>query len=57
MADEGAVVAIYNTHAEAEAAVKELETAGIDMKRLSIVGRDYRNAEHVVGATTAPATV
>jgi hypothetical protein len=30
MADEGAVVAIYNTHGEAEAAVKELETTGID---------------------------
>jgi Heat induced stress protein YflT domain len=49
MVDEGSVVAIYNTHTDAEAAVKELETAGIDMKRLSIVGKVYRNAEHVVG--------
>jgi len=43
------VVAIYKSHAEAEAAVKELQSSGFDMKKLSIVGRDYHTDEHVVG--------
>ena len=47
--DTNAVVAIYKSHLEAEAAVKELEHAGFDMKKLSIVGRDYHTDEHVVG--------
>jgi len=44
-----AVVAVYKSHAEAEAAVKELQHSGFDMKKLSIVGRDYHTDEHVVG--------
>ena len=44
-----AVVAIYKSHAEAETAVKELQQSGFDMKKLSIVGRDYHTDEHVVG--------
>jgi hypothetical protein len=32
-----------------EAAVKELQQSGFDMKKLSIVGRDYHTDEHVVG--------
>jgi hypothetical protein len=44
-----AVVATYNTHAQAENAVEELHKSGFDMKRLSIVGRDYHTEEHVVG--------
>jgi uncharacterized membrane protein len=44
-----AVVAIYKSHAEAEVAVKELQHSGFDMKKLSIVGRDYHTDEHVVG--------
>ena len=43
------VVAIFKTHPEAEAAVKELQQAGFDMKHLSIVGRDYHTDEHVIG--------
>jgi len=43
------VVTIYKSHAEAEAAVKELQKSGFDMKKLSIVGRDYQTEEHVVG--------
>jgi uncharacterized membrane protein len=44
-----AVVAIYKSHTEAEAAVKELQHSSFDMKKLSIVGRDYHTDEHVVG--------
>jgi hypothetical protein len=43
------VVAIYKSHIEAETAVKELQQSGFDMKKLSIVGRDYHTDEHVVG--------
>jgi len=42
-------VGIYNKHSEAEEAVKKLEKAGFDMKKLSIVGKDYHSEEHVVG--------
>ena len=43
------VVAVYKSHAEAEAAVKELQQSAFDMKKLSIVGRDQHTDEHVVG--------
>ena len=44
-----AVVATYKSHVEAEAAVNALQHSGFDMKKLSIVGRDYQTEEHVVG--------
>jgi uncharacterized membrane protein len=43
------VVAVYDTHLQAEQAVKELETSGFDMKKLSIVARNPHAEEHVVG--------
>ena len=43
------VVAIYNSHLEAEQAVKSLQQSGFNMKQLSIVGKDYHTEEHVVG--------
>ena len=46
---EQVAVAIYNTHDEAEQAVKTLERGGFDMRKLSIVGKDYHTEEHVVG--------
>ena len=49
MIKNNAVVAIYKSHTEAEAAVKELQQSGFDMKKLSIVGRDYHTDEQVVG--------
>jgi uncharacterized membrane protein len=47
--NKNSVVAIFNTHTEAEDAVKELEKSSFDMKKLSIVGKDYHSEEHVVG--------
>ena len=43
------VVAIYETHEQAEQAIKELQVAGVDMKSLSIAARDTHTDEHVVG--------
>jgi hypothetical protein len=47
--DTQSAVAIYNTHTEAESAVKELQKSGFDMKHLSIVGKGYHSEENVVG--------
>ena len=49
MPDTNAVVAVYDTHSGAENAVKELQRSGFDMKKLSVVGKDYHTDEHVVG--------
>jgi hypothetical protein len=49
MNDNNAIVAVYPSHGAAEAAVKELQISGFDMKKLSIVGRDYHTDEQVVG--------
>ena len=49
MTKNNSVVAIFKSHIEAETAVKELQQAGFDMKKLSIVGRDYHTDENVVG--------
>jgi uncharacterized membrane protein len=47
-----AVVAIYHTHEDAEAAVRELQHSGFDMRKLSVVGKDYQTDEDVVGYYT-----
>jgi uncharacterized membrane protein len=49
MKQENAVVGIYESHEKAEGAVKELDRSGFDMKKLSIVGKDYHTDKHVVG--------
>jgi uncharacterized membrane protein len=49
MNKSNSIVAIYPSHTAAESAVKELQRSGFDMKKLSIVGRDYHTEEHVVG--------
>src|ERR1700743_52610 len=49
MTDTNAVAAVYETHAAADDAVKELQKAGFDMKKLSVVGKDYHTDEQVVG--------
>ncbi len=43
------VVAVFHNHSAAERAVKGLERAGIDLKKISIVGKDYHTEEHVTG--------
>jgi hypothetical protein len=43
------VVAIFHTHPEAEQAVKDLQHAGIDMRTVSIIAKEYHTDEQVVG--------
>jgi hypothetical protein len=49
MSEQSAVIGIFKSHTEAETGIKELQRAGFDMKKLSIVGKDYHPEEHVVG--------
>ncbi|MGD0291988.1 MAG: general stress protein, partial [Candidatus Binataceae bacterium] len=49
MTKTNSVVAIYDTHSQAEEAVRNLQKSGFDMKKLSIVRKDYHSEEHVTG--------
>ena len=51
MSEKNLVVSVFNSHPEAEAAIKELQKAGFDMQKLSVVGKDYQTDEHVVGCS------
>ena len=47
--NESNCVAVFDRHQDAEAAIRDLQRAGFDMKKLSIIGRDYHTEEHAVG--------
>ncbi|SEF43845.1 hypothetical protein SAMN05421819_0021 [Bryocella elongata] len=49
MSAVNSIVAIYSTHEQAEAAVKELQQSGVDMKSLSIAAKNTHTDEHVIG--------
>ena len=49
MIDKNSCVGIFNTHQEAETAIKDLGKAGFDMKKLSIVGKGYHSEEDAIG--------
>jgi len=42
-------ISIFKTRQEAEQAIKELDHAGFDMEKISIVGKDYEREEKVTG--------
>jgi hypothetical protein len=47
------VIAIYNKHTDAEEAVAQLNEASFDVKKISIIGKDYHTEEKVIGYYTA----
>lgn len=49
MQGEAAAIAVYDNHPGAEEAVRTLYEDGFDMTKLSIIGRDFRADERVVG--------
>jgi uncharacterized membrane protein len=49
MAVNNSVVAVYRTHEEADLAIKELQRDGVEMRKLSIVGKGYHTDEQPVG--------
>ncbi len=49
MSRNDAIVAVFSGHHGAEAAVRQLADAGLDIKHFSIVGKGYHTEETVVG--------
>ena len=49
ISNENSVVATFDSHDRAEEAIRELQKSGFDMKKLSIVGKDFHAEENVVG--------
>lgn len=49
MSRNDAIVAVFAGHQGAEAAVRKLADAGLDIKHFSIVGKGYHTEENVVG--------
>jgi hypothetical protein len=49
MNDPTNVIAVYNSHTEAEQAVAKLSAASFDITKISIIGKDYHTEEKVVG--------
>lgn len=50
---EHCVVATYDSHARVEAAVNELQQSGLEMRRVSIVGKDFHANEDALGFYTS----
>jgi hypothetical protein len=46
---QSSTIAIYATHEQADAAVKALQKSGFDLRKLSIIGKDFRTEEHALG--------
>jgi len=42
-------IAVFDTHEQAENAIKEIQRAGFDVKRLSIIGKGYETEDQVIG--------
>ncbi len=55
MSKENSVVAVYHTHTEADQAVKELQRGGVDLHKLSTLGKATTQMSRW-WATTIPAT-
>ena len=53
MKKEEAPFYVYNTHVEAEDAIRLLNNSGFDVRKLSIVGKGYHSEEHPVGFYSA----
>lgn len=52
MNDQSNVVAVYNSHTEAEQALQKLSDASFDVKKVSIIGKDFHSEEKIVGYYT-----
>jgi len=52
MASEDSSVYVFNTHVEADEAIKALGRSGFDVTKLSLVGKGYHSEEHPVGFYT-----
>ena len=53
MAENSTVVRVYDPHSEVKATIKELQSSGFEMNKLSIVGKDYHIEKRVSGYDNA----
>ena len=49
MTKNGAIVAVFGDHQQAESAIRRLSQGGLDVKHFSIVGKGYHKEEQVLG--------
>lgn len=49
MSTKSIAAAIYDTHEQADEAIRTLQRSGFDMKSLSVIGKDYHTEEHAIG--------
>ena len=49
MAENNAVVRVYDPHTETALIIKELQRSGFHMNKLSSVAKDYHTEERVIG--------
>lgn len=49
MSNAQSTIAVYDSHTQADEAVRKLAKAGFDMKSISIIGQDYHSEEQAVG--------
>jgi hypothetical protein len=49
MNSKSTCIAVFKSHVEADSAVKALQRSGYDMKKLSIVAREFNTEEKVIG--------
>ena len=52
MQDNNSAQYIYNTHVDAEDAIRLLGKSGFDVKKLSLIGKGYHSDEHPIGFYT-----
>jgi hypothetical protein len=49
MVKVNSIVAIYDRQAEVEAGVRDLQSAGFDLKKLSVLGREHESGQRLLG--------
>lgn len=49
MNDEESLLWVASTHAQADTAIRALHQAGIDLRKLSLIGKGYHSEEHPLG--------
>ena len=47
--DRNGIISTFESHEKAEDAIKQLQKSGYDMKKISLVGRDFQTEESVIG--------
>lgn len=53
MEEHDSLICVSNSHSEADAAIRSLNSSGFDVKKLSLIGKGYHSEEHPIGFYTA----